>query len=78
MTFHHRLDPPTDTADAVVADDGHDLTGRDEISASLTGATGEFTYTAEFTSATTVDTNAVDVLQDLEGDFPGWALWSRT
>ena len=56
--------------DAVVTDEGRDYTGRDEIGAWLTAAAGEYTYTTEFTGATTTDTTVV-VRQHLEGDFPG-------
>ncbi|WP_445168239.1 nuclear transport factor 2 family protein [Mycolicibacterium sp. Dal123E01] len=55
---------------AVVTDEGRDYTGRDEIGAWLSVAAGEYTYTTEFTGATTTDTT-VDVQQHLEGDFPG-------
>ncbi|MGV0585635.1 nuclear transport factor 2 family protein [Mycobacteroides chelonae] len=60
----------TFTADAVVTDEGRDYTGRDEIGAWLTTSVSEYTYTTEFTGATTTDTT-VDVLQHLEGNFPG-------
>ena len=58
------------TTDAVVTDEGHDYTGRDEIAAWLNTAVGEYTFTTEFTGATTTDAG-VDVGQHLEGDFPG-------
>ena len=61
----------TFTADAVVTDEGHDHAGREHIEAWLNGPAGEFTYTTEFLSATTLDVNHVDVLQRLEGNFPG-------
>ena len=60
----------TFTADAVVTDEGRDYTGRDEIGAWLTASAGEYTYTSEFTGATTTDTT-IDVGQHLEGNFPG-------
>ena len=60
----------TFTPDTVVTDEGRDYTGRDEIGAWLTAAAGEYTYTTEFTGATTTDTT-VEVRQHLEGDFPG-------
>lgn len=62
----------TFTADAVVTDEGRDYSGRDEIGAWLaTSVSGsEYTYTAEFTGATTAGTT-VDVGQHLEGNFPG-------
>ena len=58
------------TTDAVVTDEGHDYTGRGDIAAWLTDAASEYTYTTEFTGATTTDTT-VDVGQHLEGNFPG-------
>jgi hypothetical protein len=58
------------TTDAVVTDEGRDYTGRDEIGAWIATAAIEYTYTTEFTGATTTDTT-VDVGQHLEGDFPG-------
>ena len=60
----------TFTADAVVTDEGRDYTGRHEIGAWLTASAGEYTYTSEFTGATTTDTT-IDVGQHLEGNFPG-------
>ena len=58
------------TADAVVRDEGRDYTGRAEISSWLADAASEYTYTTEFTGAEVLDTT-VDVIQHLEGDFPG-------
>ncbi|BBX89526.1 nuclear transport factor 2 family protein [Mycolicibacterium boenickei] len=76
-TFMNSLTTPQDgraldtfTADAVVTDEGRDYTGRDEIGAWLTASAGEYTYTSEFTGATTTD-NTIDVGQHLEGNFPG-------
>ena len=76
-TFMTALSTPEDgrardtfTADAVVTDEGRDYTGRDEIGAWLTASAGEYTYTSEFTGATTTDTT-IDVGQRLEGNFPG-------
>ena len=60
----------TFTPDAVVTDEGRDYTGTDEIGAWLATAVTEYTYTAEFTCATTTDAG-VDVGQHLEGTFPG-------
>ena len=45
------------TTDAVVTDEGHDYTGHDEIGAWLATSAGEYTYTSEFTGATTTDTH---------------------
>lgn len=61
----------TFTRDAVVTDEGHDHAGREQIAAWLDGPVSEFTYTTEFISATTMDADHVDVLQRLEGNFPG-------
>ncbi|KQU45746.1 hypothetical protein ASG84_10490 [Rhodococcus sp. Leaf278] len=60
------------TAHAVVTDEGHDHSGRDEIEAWLTASVSEseYTYTTEFTGATTRGTTVV-VTQHLEGNFPG-------
>lgn len=60
----------TFTTGAVVTDEGHDYRGRDEIEAWLTTSVSEYTYTTQFTGATTTDAG-VDVGQHLEGDFPG-------
>ena len=60
----------TFTAEAVVTDEGRDYTGRDEIRAWLTDSVNDYTYTSEFTGATTTDTG-VDVGRHLEGNFPG-------
>lgn len=76
-TFMTALTTPADcravdtfTADAIVTDEGRDYTGREQIGAWLAAAAGKYTYTSEFTGATTTDTT-VDVGQHLEGNFPG-------
>lgn len=58
------------TPDAEVTDEGRDYQGHEDIGAWLATAAGEFTYTTEFTGATTTDTT-IDVGQHLEGNFPG-------
>ena len=58
------------TPDAVVTDEGRDYTGTGEIGAWLATAVTEYTYTAEFTGASTTDAG-VEVGQHLEGNFPG-------
>jgi hypothetical protein len=58
------------TTDAVVTDEGRDYAGHKDIGAWLATTASEYTYTTEFTGATTTDTT-IDVGQHLEGDFPG-------
>ncbi len=57
--------------DAVVTDEGHDHRGRAAIEAWLTDSASEYTYTTEFTGATMSGAASFDVVQRLEGDFPG-------
>ncbi len=59
------------TADAVVTDEGQNYRGRDQIRDWLVSAAASYTFTTEFTGATTLDAAHVDVVQHLEGDFPG-------
>ena len=59
------------TADAEVTDEGHTFRGRESIENWLRNAGGEYTFTTEFTGATTSDPDHIDVVQRLEGDFPG-------
>lgn len=61
----------TFTADAAVTDEGHTVRGRDAIGAWLNKAGSEYTFTTTFTGATVSDSDHVDVVQRLEGDFPG-------
>jgi hypothetical protein len=56
--------------DVVVTDEGRDYTGTDEVGDWLATAGSEYTYTAEFTGATTTDAG-IDLSQHLEGNFPG-------
>ena len=56
---------------ATVTDEGHTHTGRSAVADWLTTAGGEYTYTTEFRSAAKTDVGEYDVLQRLEGDFPG-------
>jgi len=59
------------TADAVVTDDGRTYRGADEIRAWLGRSASEYTYTTELTGATKIDDVHYDVVQHLEGNFPG-------
>ena len=61
----------TFTVDAVVTDEGHTHCGRQEIAAWLDSAGSEYTFTTEFTGATRSGETDVEVVQHLEGDFPG-------
>jgi ketosteroid isomerase-like protein len=75
LTAHRARDVDTAistfSADASVTDEGHTIHGREQIGTWLGRAGGEYTFTTEFTRATTMDPAHVDVLQRLEGDFPG-------
>lgn len=59
------------TPDAVVIDEGRSHHGTGEIRAWLAGAAAGYTYTTELISATRLDEERYDVVQHLEGDFPG-------
>ncbi|WP_059016622.1 hypothetical protein [Mycobacterium sp. M26] len=59
------------TADATVTDEGRTVYGREAIETWLFSAGSEYTFTTEFRSATMTDASHVDVLQRLQGDFPG-------
>jgi len=75
LTAHRDRDVATAiaafTADAAVTDEGHTFAGREAIGTWLGGAGSEYTFTTEFTGATVTDATHVDVIQHLEGDFPG-------
>ncbi|MGE2714616.1 nuclear transport factor 2 family protein [Mycolicibacterium litorale] len=75
LTAHTALDVATAlttfTDDAAVTDEGRTYRGRDEIAAWFGSAGSEFTYTTEFVEATTSGAADTDVVQHLEGDFPG-------
>lgn len=62
------------TDDAVVIDENTPYRGRDAILLWMDRAGGEYTYTTEFLGATRLDESHIDVLQHLEGDFPGGAV----
>ena len=55
---------------AVVVDDGHTYTGREQILGWLTGAASEFQITSTWLSAERTDTGAVAVIR-ISGVFPG-------
>ncbi len=75
LTAHRSRDSATAigtfTADAAVTDEGHTVHGREAIGFWLRDAGGEYTFTTEFIAATATDAAHIDVLQRLEGDFPG-------
>ncbi|TWF75267.1 hypothetical protein FHX44_111151 [Pseudonocardia hierapolitana] len=62
------------TGDAVVTDEGRTYRGQEEIRSWLGGAAGEYTYTTAFTGATRTGKAEFDVVQHLEGNFPGGAV----
>ncbi|WP_433081248.1 nuclear transport factor 2 family protein [Dactylosporangium sp. CA-052675] len=78
LTAHNARDVDSAIAayasDAVVIDDGHSYPGTDAIRAWLAGAAAEYTYTTELISATRLDEERYDVVQHLDGDFPGGAV----
>lgn len=59
------------TVDAVVTDNGLDYQGLPEIRAWLASTAHEYAYTTELLAATRFDDEHYDVLQRLEGGFPG-------
>lgn len=61
----------TFTAEAAVTDEGRTVRGREAIGAWLNNAGSEYTFSTTFTGATVPDAAHVDVVQRLEGDFPG-------
>jgi hypothetical protein len=75
LTAHRTRDVGTAlaafTTDAAVTDEGHTVHGRDAIADWLGSAGSEFTFTTEFVGATPIDAAHIDVVQRLEGDFPG-------
>lgn len=75
LTAHSTRDVATAissfTADATVTDEGHTVHGHEAIETWLSRAGSEYTFTTEFTGATAADAAHVDVVQRLEGDFPG-------
>lgn len=75
LTAHRAkdVDAVTDafSPDAIVVDEGNTYRGRQEIAGWVDIAGAQYTYTTEFTAATTTGADSVDVVQHLEGDFPG-------
>lgn len=59
------------TPDARVHDDGHEYVGTDEIRYWLASASTQFTYTRIAVEATAIGTDQWQVLNHLEGRFPG-------
>jgi hypothetical protein len=59
------------TSDASVTDEGNTYRGPENIASWIANTASEYTYTVELTQATQVDTDHYDLLQHLEGNFPG-------
>lgn len=57
--------------DATVVDEGRTYRGPDEIRGWLSRSASEYTYTVAITGAAKVGDDGYDVMQHLEGDFPG-------
>jgi hypothetical protein len=58
-------------SDGFVSDEGHTYTGPENIASWIANAASEYTYTVELTQARQVDSDHYDLLQHLEGNFPG-------
>ena len=58
-------------SDATVTDEGRTYRGPAEIRAWLSRSASAYTFTIELTGAAKVDNDEYDVVQHLEGDFPG-------
>jgi hypothetical protein len=58
-------------ADAAVTDEGHTHRGLGEIRTWLQEGGSQYTYTTEFVGASRTGDADFDVVQHLEGDFPG-------
>ncbi|MBF4161607.1 nuclear transport factor 2 family protein [Nocardioides acrostichi] len=75
IAAHHAHDIDAEMAcfgqGATVTDDGQTYTGTAEIRAWLGRATSEYSYTIEVAGASRADVLHYDVVQRLEGDFPG-------
>lgn len=75
LTAHQHRDAATAlmtfTTGAVVTDEGRTYRGHDEIADWLRNAASGYTYTMEFVGATRSDDTQLDVVQHLEGNFPG-------
>ena len=78
LPAHEKLDNQTAlgafAADAVVTDEGRTYHGRAEIEGWLNKSAGEYTYTTEFAGATRGGGTGWDIVQHLEGDFPGGSV----
>ncbi|MFC7455657.1 nuclear transport factor 2 family protein [Brachybacterium sp. GCM10030267] len=61
----------TFTRDAVVVDDGEIFHGTEQVLAFLRNAGSQYTYTTEFISARREDDAHWEVVNRIEGDFPG-------
>ena len=59
------------TPDASVTDEGNTYTGLSSIASWITNAATGYTYTVELTAAAQLDSDHLDLLHHLEGDFPG-------
>ncbi|MFI6159170.1 nuclear transport factor 2 family protein [Micromonospora haikouensis] len=58
-------------ADAVVTDEGRSYRGTEEVRTWLVNGGSGYTYTTDFVGAHRVGEARFDVVQHLEGDFPG-------
>jgi hypothetical protein len=61
-------------ADAEVTDEGQTHRGHDQIESWLGKSSSEYTFTTTYVDAAPQDGDRWDVVQHLEGDFPGGAV----
>ncbi|WFE24919.1 nuclear transport factor 2 family protein [Solwaraspora sp. WMMD791] len=75
LPAHQARDPETAigafAVDAVVTDEGRTYRGLDEIRTWLVDGGSGYTYTTDFVGAHRVGDAQFDVVQHLEGNFPG-------
>ena len=62
------------SSDATVVDDGTTYNGLESIRSWMSSSTSEFTYTTEPVAAYLLGDDQFDVVQHLEGNFPGGSV----
>ena len=59
------------TSDGLVTDEGNTYAGSENIASWIATAASEYTYTVDLIQVRQVDSDHYDLLQHLEGNFPG-------